>query len=64
MRGIAMPEAKTPQLRRHAIQIVALLPENTVDAVAVLDHAKELLTQFVEPCGDENDEGRVVPFRR
>jgi hypothetical protein len=43
-----MPSGRTPILRRQAIQVVALLPEDTKDALAVLDHARELLTQFVE----------------
>ena len=33
--------------KRHAIQIVAQLPENTADALAVLDHARDLVERFL-----------------
>lgn len=38
--------------RRHAIQIVAQLPENTADALLVLEFAKELVERFLAP-GDQ-----------
>lgn len=34
-------------LRRHAIQIVAQLPENTDDACIVLELARELVESFL-----------------
>jgi hypothetical protein len=34
--------------RRHAIQIVAQLPEGTEDALAVLELAKELVEGFLQ----------------
>jgi hypothetical protein len=37
--------------RRHAIQIVAQLPEKTDDALAVLEFAKELVEGFLAGPG-------------
>ncbi len=34
--------------RRHAIQIVAQLPENTEDALVVLELAKQLVEDFLQ----------------
>jgi hypothetical protein len=33
--------------RRHAVQIVAQLPESTEDAIAVLELAKQLVQSFL-----------------
>jgi hypothetical protein len=33
--------------KRHAIQIVSQLPENVEDALAVLDYARDLVTDFL-----------------
>ena len=35
-------------LRRQAIQIVSQLPDNTADAIAVLDFARDLVLQFLD----------------
>jgi len=35
--------------RRHAIQIVAQLPEGTEDALLVLEYARELVEGFLSP---------------
>ena len=35
-------------LRRQAIQITAQLPDNTADALAVLNHARDLVTGFLD----------------
>lgn len=59
-----MAEARTLVLRRQACQIVVMLPDDTEDAVAVLDYARELLTQFDEPEAGNGGEKRVIPFRR
>ncbi len=39
--------AKQGWRKRHAIQIVAQLPENTQDALMVLDLARELVERFL-----------------
>ena len=37
--------------KRHAIQLVAQLPEKTEDALLVLDHARDLVMRFLaEPA--------------
>jgi hypothetical protein len=52
--------------RRHAIQIVAALPEDTDDALIVLGLAKELVEGFLggrqraEPPAFERERGSVV----
>ena len=33
--------------RRHAVQIVAQLPENEADALAILEAARHLMTTFL-----------------
>lgn len=50
--------------RRHAIQIVAALPDSTEDALAVLAFAKELVEKFLAnhepPRALERERGSVV----
>jgi hypothetical protein len=51
--------------RRHAIQVVAALPDDTEDALLVLDLARQLVSGFLsgnqpaEPALDR-DRGRVL----
>lgn len=42
--------------KRHAIQIVAQLPENVEDALAVLAHARDLVTAFLATDAEEREE--------
>lgn len=44
-------------LRRQAIQITAQLPDNTADALAVLDYARDLVTGFLCEPGRPEDGG-------
>lgn len=44
--------------RRHAVQIVAQLPENTEDALMVLELARDLVEGFLAGTGQRL---RVVP---
>jgi hypothetical protein len=48
--------------RRQAIQIAAQLPEEPEDALAILEHAKDLVEKFLSPR--DAQEGSVVAFRR
>jgi hypothetical protein len=43
-------------LRRQAIQIAAMLPEDLDDALAILEHAKTLMREFV----GESEPARVI----
>jgi hypothetical protein len=47
-------------LKRQAIQIAAMLPDDTVDALAVLEYARSLLCDFLGNSAP--DERKVVPF--
>ena len=47
-------------LRRLAIQIASQLPDNTADALVVLDHARDLLV-LDEPAGASDN---VTAFSR
>lgn len=38
--------------RRQAVQLVAMLPEDQADALAVLDYAKDLVLHFLEADRD------------
>lgn len=52
-------------LRRHAVQIVAQLPENHADALAVLELAKRFVAEFLNPDHDLAESGspaEVLPF--
>lgn len=48
--------------RRHAVQIVAQLPEDVADALAVLEEAKKLVEGFLAEPGQAplRPEGRDV----
>jgi hypothetical protein len=49
-------------LRRLAIQIVSQLPDNTTDALAVLDHARNLVLQFLDdPKPEVSDNVTAFP---
>jgi len=49
-------------LRRQAIQITAQLPDNTADALAVLNYARDLVTGFLdEPPALPSDNITVFP---
>jgi hypothetical protein len=51
--------------RRHAVQIVAQLPERTDDALAVLGFAKELVEGFLAGSGQRlrvTASGDVIAF--
>lgn len=57
-----MPEG---WLRRHAVQIVAQLPEDPKDAIAVLELAKSLVEGFLmgdQPATAPDRLGDVVAF--
>ena len=49
-------------LRRQAIQITAQLPDNTADAIKVLDYARDLVMGFLDMPEDPFPEGNVTPF--
>ena len=53
-----MPEVEKPDLghRRHAIQIVAMLPEIQADALLILEAARDFVLKFL--AEDHLDEGR------
>jgi hypothetical protein len=53
-----MPEVEKPDLghRRHAIQIVAQLPEAQADALLILEAAREFVLKFL--AEDHLEEGR------
>jgi hypothetical protein len=57
-----MPEVEKPDLghRRHAIQIVAQLPETQADALLILEAARDFVLKFL--AEDHLEEGR--PGRR
>jgi hypothetical protein len=46
--------------RRHALQIVAQLPENHDDAIAVLELAKELVNGFL--AGEDEQPHPILAF--
>ena len=48
-------------LRRQAIQIVSQLPDNTVDAIAVLDLAHDLVLQFLDEPEPEVSDNVTFP---
>jgi hypothetical protein len=53
-------------LRRQAIQIVALLPDDLADALAILDYARTLMCEFVgePPAGDADDsDANILAFK-
>lgn len=55
-----MLDGKHQILRRQAVAIVALLPDDLKDAAAVLDYAKALVTDWV---GEQYPQsGEVVQF--
>jgi hypothetical protein len=41
--------------RRHAVQIVSALPEDSTDALMVLDAARELVIKFLSDQGPRAD---------
>lgn len=49
-------------LRRQAIQITAQLPDNTAEALAVLDYARDLVTGFLEEPEPEPVSTNVTDF--
>ena len=52
-------------LRRQAIQITSQLPDNTADALAVLNYARDLVVGFLdepEPGPIGGDGGNVTVF--
>lgn len=49
-------------LRRQAIQIVSQLPDNTADALAVLNHARDLVTGFLDDAGAPGLSDNVTAF--
>jgi hypothetical protein len=60
-KGIGMQRDQNWQ-RRHAIQIVAQLPESNEDALMVLELAKELVQGFLCQRGDLAPLAEVVAF--
>ena len=53
-------------LRRQAIQITSQLPDNTTDALAVLDYARDLVVRFLDepepgPVGGDGSNVTVFP---
>ncbi|MBT1510127.1 hypothetical protein KIP88_06395 [Bradyrhizobium sp. SRL28] len=49
-------------LRRHAIMIVSQLPDNTAEALTVLDYARHLVTEFLaEPSAGTSAESKAFP---
>lgn len=46
-------------LRRQAIMIVSQLPDNTAEALTVLDYARNLVTEFL----DEPSAGTSAKFK-
>ena len=52
--------------RRHALQIATQLPEDTGDALLVLDFARQLVEKFLGARNDlpEGQEALLLPFRR
>lgn len=44
--------------RRHAVQIVAALPEEVADALKVLDFARQLVVEFLDQRPEERDTDR------
>jgi len=58
-----MPEVEKPDLghRRHAIQIVAQLPEAQADALLILEAARDFVLKFLaEDQPKEDGHGRPV----
>ena len=49
-------------LRRQAIQITSQLPDNTADALAVLDHARDLVMGFLDEPEAERPSDNVTAF--
>lgn len=39
--------------RRHALVLAGQLPDNTTDALAILDACRELVQKFLDPAGDQ-----------
>ena len=39
--------------RKHALMLAAQLPENTNDALAVLEACREIVQKFLDPAGDQ-----------
>jgi len=48
--------------KRQALHLAAQLPENPQDALAVLDHARDLVTRFLL-AGVPVEAAPVAPFR-
>ena len=49
-------------LRRHAIMIVSQLPDNTAEALTVLDYARHLVTEFLdEPSAGTSAKSKTLP---
>ncbi len=46
--------------RRHAIMLAGQLPENTQDALAVLEAYRELVERFIDPSDEYQASGENV----
>lgn len=44
-------QSRDVELRREALQIVAQLPKDALEAVVVLEHARKLVEGFLSPRG-------------
>ena len=53
-----------PRHRRHAIQVVASLPEESADALLVLELARQLVTTFLKADEPEPVRANVVTLVR
>ena len=51
----SQPEVRDLRLRRHAIQLVAQLPENVDDAERVVELAAIIVRQFFRAASDGTD---------
>ncbi len=50
------------ELRRHAIQIVAQLPENQIEALTVLDFCRDLIQGFLAGYPQDQRSSVVLAF--
>jgi hypothetical protein len=49
-------------LRRQAIQITSQLPDNTADALAVLNHARDLVIGFLDEPEESRSSDNITAF--